>query len=880
VSLWRRLVRGVRALADREAADRDAGDEIEHYLAEATAAHLARGLAPEAARRAARLELGSPSGAREQVTRYGWENAVEELVTDLRHAARRLRARPGFTLTTVLTLATGIGATTATFSVVHPVLLQPLPYPEPRRILSLWDVGPDGNRVDVTFNTYREVAARSRSFEALAVTRDWEPTLQGSAEPERIPGQRVTAEYFRVLGTLPARGQAFQPSDDRAGAPDIVVIADALWRRRFGADPGIIGRSITLDGRPVTVVGIMPPGFENVPAPRAELWTPLRYDMSEDRAWGHHLRMLGRTRPGIGLSEVRRELDGIAARPVAEFVRVPWAGLPNGFLVTSLHEEVTRGVRPALLAVFGAVALVLMIACVNVTNLLLAHGVRRRGELALRAALGAGHGRLIRQLVTESLVLAWLGGLAGMAVAIAGVRTIVALSPAGMPRLGAVGVDGGVFAFGFALTTLVGLAFGMSPALAAARGSLHGHLAQGARLVPGAGRRTRGMLVVAEVALALVLLIGSGLLLRSLERLLAVEPGFEPPGLVTLQIHTSGARLADDAARRRYFAEVLEAVRRVPGVTAAALTSQLPLSGDLDLYGVHFDPTPADDRGEDRGTFRYAVSPGYLETLGIPLRRGRTFDPRDRADAPRVALISESVARRRLPGLDPLGARLRIGGPDTPTYTVVGVVGDVRQVSLALDEASAVYVPAEQWHFADQVMSLVVKAQGDPAARVPALRAAIWSVDRDQAIARVAAMESLVAASAAERRLAARLFQVFALASLVLAAAGIYGVLSGLVAERTREIGVRAALGASRGSIVGLIVRQGMTLAAAGIAIGLGVAAVATRALSSLLYGVSRLDPVTFLIGLGLLAGVALLACGLPALRAARVDPVLTLREE
>ena len=877
MALWRRLAHGVRALVDPDSARRDAADEVEHYLEQSVQEHLRRGLSPDEARRAARLELGSVAGTREQVVRYGWENVVEELVTDLRYGARRLRSRPGFTLATVVTLAVGVGATTATFSVVNPVLLQPLPYPDPERVLSVWDLSGDGGRLEVTFNTYREVAARSRSFDALAVARDWQPTLQGAAEPERVPGQRVTADYFAVLGIAPVLGQGFRPADDRAGAPDIVIINDGLWRSRFGGDPGLIGRSITLDGRPFTVVGVMPRRFENVLAPAAELWTPLRYDASEDRAWGHHLRMVGRTRPGVTPADASRELNVIAAARASEFPRVPWASLGNGFLVSSLHADVTRGVRPALLAVFGAVALVLVIACVNVTNLLLAHGVRRRGELSLRAALGAGHGRLVRQLVTESLLLAALGGVAGTAVAVLGVRAMVAVSPADLPRLSAVGVDGGLFAFSLALTTVAGIAFGLSPALAAARGQ-PGHLEHGFRQTPG-GRRARGALVVAEVALALVLLVGSGLLLRSLQRLLAVEPGFEPADVVTLQIHASGARLEDDERRRRFFADALEAVRRVPGVASAALTSQLPLSGDLDLYGVHLVPGQTADSGEDRGTFRYTVSPAYLETLGIPLRRGRGLEERDRAGAPPVAVVSQSLAKRRLKGVEPIGARLRIGGFETP-YTVVGVVGDVRQVSLAVDPADAVYVTTGQWPAPDRVMSVVVNARGDPGTLVPSLREAIWSVDRDQAIARVTTMDGLVAASAANRRFAARLFQAFALAALLLSAAGIYGVLAGSVAERTREIGVRAALGASRGSILGLVVGEGMTLAGLGIAIGLAVAAVATKALDSLLYGVSRMDPLTFGLGLVLLAGVALAACGVPAWRAARVDPAMTLREE
>jgi putative ABC transport system permease protein len=517
---------------------------------------------------------------------------------------------------------------------------------------------------------------------------------------------------------------------------------------------------------------------------------------------------------------------------------------------------------------------------VNVTNLLLARGVRRRGEFALRAALGAGHSRLIRQLLTESLLLAAVGGMVGMTVAVLGVHALVALSPPGLPRVGAIGVDGTAFAFGLSITTLVGLAFGLTPAVQAARGDPHGNLQQGSRRTAGGRRRMRGMLVIVEVALALVLLVSSGLLLRSLERLFAVEAGFESSRLLTMQVQTSGNTFDDDSTRVRFFARMLEAVRQVPGVTAAALTSQLPLSGDFELYGVHFDPAPPGDPGEVRGSFRYAVSPGYLETMRIPLRRGRLLDERDRAGAPRVALISESMARRRLPGIDPIGRRLRIGSLDGPPYTIVGVVGDVKQMSLALNESEAVYTTATQWHFADQAMSLVVRARGDGVALVPAIRRAVWSVDKDQAIARVAPMDRLLAASAAERRFALTLFEAFALASLVLAAAGIYGVLAGSVAERTREIGVRTALGASRANILMLVVRQGMALAGLGVAIGVVGAAVATQAIVAMLFGVTRLDPVTYLGVIALLGGVAMIASGVPAWRAAQVDPASTLRAE
>ncbi len=880
MSLWRRVTRGLRALTNRPAADQDVADEVQDYLERATAAHLASGLSPENALRAARLELGSPTSAREAVRGVGWENVIEIFLADLRYAARRLRAEPGFTAVTVLTLAVGIGATTAIFGAASPILFQPLPYPGAGRIVSIREAAPNGSSISGTFGSYHALADRARSFEALAVLKTWQPTVSGWDQPERLEGQSVSAGFFRVLGVSPALGQDFRIGDDVRGGARVVILSDALWRRRFRGDRAILGRPITLDGDPYVVVGVMPKGFENVLAPSAALWTLLQYGMSDGRAWGHHLRMIGRLRPGVGTEQAGHELAGFAPE-LARLAAAADGYFPGGFLITSLHEDVTRGVKPALLVLLGAVSLVLVIACVNVTNLLLARGVRRRGEFSLRAALGAGRSRLIRQLLTESALLALTGGAVGVMVAMVGVRALVALSPPGLPRAAAIGVDGGVFAFALIITALIGLLFGVTPALQAAGSDPHRELQLGSRRTLGGHRRTRGALVVTEVALALVLLVSSGLLLRSLRRLFGVEAGFTASHLLTMQIQTSGHRFNTDTATYRFFAEALEAVRQVPGVSAAALTSQLPLSGDLDEYGVHFDPPPAGNRtGGGFSVFRYAVSPGFTETMGIPLRAGRALDRRDQAGAPPVVVISASLARHKFSGADPLGQRLHIGPLDGPLYTIVGVVGDVKQQSLALSESDAVYTTAAQGGFTDNAMSLVVRARGDPAALAPAVRRAVWSVDRDQAIARVATMDDLLAASAAERRFALILFEAFGLAALVLAAAGIYGVLAGSVAERTREIGVRAALGASRGRIVSLVVRQGMALTGLGLALGVAGAAVATRTIVAMLFGVSHLDPLTYFGVIGLLAGVAMLACGVPAWRAARVDPVSTLRAE
>ncbi|MHB1326619.1 MAG: ADOP family duplicated permease [Gemmatimonadales bacterium] len=878
MSLWRQLSRGLSGLLHPGRAAQDADDEVRHYLEQATAEHLARGSSPEAARRAARLEVGSLAAATEELRSYGWERAVEAVATDLRHAVRRLRMEPGFTTVTVLTLALGIGASTAIMSAVGPILFQPLPYPDPNRILAVWDIGTDGVLIEPTFNTHRELRARTTAFETLAVFRPWQPTLTGAHEPERLEAQQVSWEFLRVLGALPALGRDFEAADDRAGAAGAVVLSDELWRRRFGTDPAIIGRPVTLSDESYVVVGVMPRQFENVLGPAAELWTPLRFEPGEGRAWGHHLRMIGRLRPGESLDGAARDLATIADNPVPDFPRVAWAALDRGLSVTSLHADLTRGAKPALLALLGAATLLLVIACVNVTNLLLARSVRRRGEFALRATLGAGAGRLVRQAVTESLLLAALGGAAGIALAGLGVRALIALSPPELPRLGAVGIDGSVLAFAVGLTLLVGLALGVVPARAAVRADGQGPRPMARHVVPGAGR-ARAVLIVTQVALALVLLVSAGLLLRSMQRVLEMEPGFDPDRRLAMQIRASGLRYADAGSARRYFGDVLDAVRNVPGVAAAALTSQLPLSGDLDLYGARLEPPVRDDQGEAGGTFRYAVSPGYFETMGIPLRQGRLLHAGDRADAVPVAVVSESFARRRLPGVDPLGRQVRIG--DSDPFTIVGVVGDVRQVSLALSQSDAVYLPLEQGGTrSDLVLSLVVRTEGAPAALTGRIRQAVWSVDKDQPVVRVATMDDLLSASGAERRFTLIVFQAFALAALALAAAGLYGVLSGSVTARTREIGVRAALGASPRGILTMVVRQGMALTAIGIAVGLACAALTTRALAAMLFGTSPLDPTTFLMVVILLVVVALLACVAPAWRAVRVNPASPLRAE
>jgi putative ABC transport system permease protein len=886
MSLWRQLTRGLRGLANRRGAYQDVDDEVQQYFEDATAAGVASGLSLKDAQRAASLQLGNVTVVREQVREYGWENITRTFFGDLRYAARQLRKDPGVAATVIVILALGIGASTAIFSAVNPVLFEPLPYPHPGRVMMIWEMRKGGSPLDVTFGSYRGLLERSRSFAALAVMKPWQPTITSSTQPERFEGQSVSAGYFQVLGIEPVLGRDFAAADDQFNGPNVVILSDQLWRRRFGRDATIIGRQVTLDGNLYTVIGVMPRGFENVLAPSAELWTPLQYDPSlpsEGKEWGHHLRMVGRLRPGVSSSQASSELDVILHALGQMYAKgyESSGGVPDGFLVNPLQSDLTRGVKPALLAVMGAVLLLLVIACVNVTNLLLARGTQRRGEFAMRVALGATRARLIRQLLTESLLLAAFSGAVGVMVAAFGVRALVALSPSGLPRVSVIGVDRAAFAFAVGVTTLIGIVVGLVPALHASRRHLQLGLQQSSQRTAGGYQFVRGTLVVSEVALALVLLVSAGLLLRSLERLFAIDPGFDGSHVLTMQVQEAGHRFDTDSARDRFFTQALEAVRRVPGVTAAAFTSQLPLSGDFESYGVQFE-SYANDNPE--AAFRYAVTPGYFETMHIPLRRGRLLDERDRAGAPPAVLISESFAKRKFPNQDPIGQRVRlgpdIGHADAPWNTIVGVVGDVKQTSLALSEPDAFYTTPTQWDWVDNVQSLVVRTRGDAGALAPAIRNAIWSVDKDQPIVRLATMDNVLAASEAQRRFALILFEAFALVALVLAATGMYGVLSGSVSERMREIGIRAALGASRGNILGLVVRQGMTLTAVGVGIGLTAAVAASQGLTSLLFGVSQLDPDSYLGVIVLLGGVSTIACSVPAWRAAQVDPSVTLRAE
>lgn len=872
---------GLQALLHREAGERDLSDEVSQFMAAAEAELIRDGSTPEEARREVRLRYGDALVAREEVRSHGWEHWVDTLASDLRLSARSLRRAPGFTTVVVLTLGLGVGAATAIFSVVRPVLFQPLSYPYPERILEVTSRSEDGTTIPSAFRAYVEIQHRNRVFETVTVFKPWQPTLTGDEQPRRLEGQAVSAGYFDVLGVAPALGPGFDASADRPSGLHQAMLSDALWRQRLEGDPAVVGRTIHLDGDPYTVVGVMPATFENVTLPTAQAWTLLQYDPLvtnfDSREWGNHLGMMGRARAGVGPDEAREALNAIARQPIPDFPRPDWAGLNQGVDVRSLRDATTADARPTMLVFMGAVALLLLVTCANLTLVLLARGSRRRSEFAMRSALGAGRGRLARYLLTESLLVAGLGGLLGVVLAQAGLGALVALSPPSIPRLHTIELDGVALAFALGVTTLVGVIFGLAPGLHRSAGQPQAIREAGR----GSARRSqaaRRVLVVGEVALAMVLLVGAGLILRSTQRIFSQPLGFDASHLAVVRVYGTGLENGD-AVTHRFFDQALEAVRSLPGVVSAGETSQLPLSGDQDVYGVAL-ANGSGGEGIDGAAYRYGVSPGYLETMEIRLVRGRSLTSSDAADAPPVAVVSERLAQRLFQGRDPIGQRIQVGPPQPEPYTIVGVVNDVKQASLGAEDTEAVYTTSHQWHWADRVRWMLIRADSDPLDLVPSIQQAVWSVDANQPVVQAQAMETMVAHSEARRRFVLVVMSAFALSALILAIVGLYGVVAGMVAERLPEMGVRAALGASFESNVALVVRQGMVLTVVGVGLGLVVSVVASEALATFLFRVSRADPLTYVGVIALLVAGSALACAVPAMRAGRVDPVKILKAE
>jgi putative ABC transport system permease protein len=803
-----------------------------------------------------------------------------DVAWDTRLAIRGLIRGPGFALIAVVTLALGMGATSAIYSVAKPVLFSPLPYRAPERLVMVWEKEASGADSNTGFATFADVRRDARTLESVAAIGYWSVTVTGDGRPERLVGQRVSAGFFPLLGVEPEVGRAFLPEEDSPTARAVVILGHALWKRRFGGDPSVVGRAVTLSGDSYEVVGVLPADFESLLAPEAQVWRPLRYDVSQSWACRtcRHLRAIARLAPGVSLVEAEQELDALSARYVAAH---PTEYEVAGMRLEPLREQVVKQARPALRLVLGAAALVLLIACANVANLLFARAVRRAPEFAVRSALGAGRWRIARQMLIESVVLGIAGGVAGLLVALWSVRVLVTFAPPELPRLGVVGVDGGVLLFAGLVAVGGGLLFGVLPAAIAGRTDLLQRMGAGRR-VAGARRRRalRAGLVVSEVALALALTAGAGLLVRSLDRLFAVDAGFDPADLLTMELQAAGPEYDDDATVVAMEARLLDAVLAIPGVESAGLVSQLPLGGNFDRWGVRIEDRPLANPSQAPGADRYSISPGYIRAMRIPVLSGRAITEADREGALPVVLINETFAERYWPGEDPIGARVHLGAEDSPWRTIVGVVGDVRHTALDAPLAPQIYLPIRQSPWADTQIALAVRSDGDPGSFADPVRRAVWSADADLAITRVLPAPRLVRASAARRDFALRIFAAFAIVALLLAGAGIFGVLSGVVAERTREIGVRTALGATRANVLGLVVGQGMRIAGLGLVLGVAIALGCARLLRGLLFGVQPDDPATLAAVSAILALVALIACAVPALRAARTDPVRTLRTD
>ncbi|HEV7902607.1 MAG TPA: ABC transporter permease [Pyrinomonadaceae bacterium] len=893
----RRLLSGLRLAPTREA---EIVEELSQHLDDRFEGLLQGGATREEAYRAALLELTESDLLAQELGRverpaeqepvvmgaHGRRNIMGDLWQDLRYGLRMMWKNPGFTVVAVLALALGIGANSAIFSVVNTVLLRPLPYKDPERLVMVWEDDTKGGypRDTPAVANYMDWRDRSSVFEGMAAMAEQNFNLTGTGEPEKLEGRRVSANLFSLLGVEPQVGRALLAEEDEPGRNRVVVISHGLWQRRFGGDAKIVNQSLTLNGESYTVVGVMPSHFQ-FPTREDELWVPIAFTQQETANRGrHYLEVVARMKPGVTLEQAQAEMNTIAVRLQQEY---PNQNADLGAAVTPLHEQVVGDIKPALLVLLGAVGFVLLIACANVANLLLARAAVRQKEISIRVALGASRLRLVRQFLTESVLLAVLGGAVGLLLSLWGVSLLKAFIPENISQVEAITIDARVLGFTLLVSLLTGLVFGLAPATQASSLNLNETLKEGGRdsAAGSRGNRIRNLLVVTEVAVSLILLIGAGLLINSFMRLRNVNPGFRADHLLTMQVELPELKYPEHARRTSFYNELLSRVETLPGVKSAAVTTNLPLYAQGNSIGVSIEghPAPAPGQGKRPSVTTRVVSPHYFQTMGIALLQGREFSEQDKVDSPAVAVVSETMARRFWPDQDPTGKRLTSGSPTSTDpndwITVIGVVKDVRQFELVSEAKAQMYLSYVQADFFAP-NDLVVRTDLDPLSLATAVRRAVWEVDKDQPVSKIRTMEEIVSESVARQRFSMLLLGIFAALALVLAAVGIYGVMSYSVAQRTREFGIRMALGAQRGDVLKLAVGQGLKLVLVGIAIGLGAAFILTRVMSSLLFGVSATDPLTFITISLVLVGVAVLASFIPALRATKIDPMVALRYE
>ena len=806
---------------------------------------------------------------------------MDTIARDLRYAVRALLRQPGFTAAVVVTLALGIGANTAIFSVVNGVLLRPLPYPNDAQLMTLRTRFASGQTETASLPDYGDWKAQNASFSRVSAYTNSNDNLAAvGGEPERVPSARVVQDFFATLGVSPAAGRWFLPEEFVFGAHRVVVLSHGLWQRRFGGNPGIIGQTITLNARPYTVVGVAPESMR-LPA-RAQLWAPYTYDPagSPPGRRSDFLAVIGRLKPGVTEARAQADMNAIGRRLAEAY---PRTNEGVGVEVQSLHDRVVGSIRPALLVFTGAVALVLLIACANVANLLLARATAREREMAVRAALGAGRKRLVRQMLTESLVLSAAGGALGLLLARWGVQALKAAAPPTLPRLDEIGLDPVALGFTAVAVVLTGLLFGLAPAMRGSAFALHATLSAGGRSGIGGGRgeRLRGILVVAQVALALVLLVGSGLLVRTFSRLQEVDLGFDSGHVLTAQIVLPGAKYVGGEQQLAFFNSLRERLAATPGVQIVGLTTDVPLGGGYNYLTFNVVGRPAPGPGESSpDAIPTTASPEYFSAMKIPLQAGRLFDATDVPNGPQVAIVNRELVQKHFGGRNPIGERITFGNPTDSTgwMTIVGVVGSTRLEGVGLETYPQVFTPLTQAPV--PFLYVVARTAGDPLALAPLLRRELAALDPAQPISDVASMDERAASSVAQFKLNSIIVTLFATVALVLASVGIFAVISYAVAQRTREIGIRMALGAARTDVLRLIVRDGMSPAVIGVVIGAAGAFGVTRLMRSLLFGVSATDPIVFGVVATMLVMVAVGACYLPARRASRVDPNAALRND
>ncbi|MET0646277.1 MAG: ABC transporter permease [Pyrinomonadaceae bacterium] len=803
------------------------------------------------------------------------------LLQDVRYGVRTLIKNPGVALLAVFALGLGIGANSAIFSIVNAIMLRPLPVSEPDRLVLLFESKPEAGitKGQVSYDNYVEWKQRSTVFENTAAYQSQSFNVSTQAEPERVAGARVSSDFFAVVAARPARGALFTAEEDRPGGNRVVLISHNLWQRRFNSDPQAVGKTLTIDGGNYTVIGVMPEEFQ-FPSRRVELWTPLalvRSPEGQDDARG--LNVIARLKPQSSLAQAQAEMSNIAHQIQEADGNTGWS-----VKVVGLAEHFVGNIRPAFVILFAAVVFVLLIACANVVNLLLARAAARQKEIAIRSALGATRMRILRQLLTESTLLSLLGGGVGLLLAYGGLKLLVASLPsqAAIPNAEDIGIDAQALVFTVAVSLLTGVICGLAPAWRLSRPDLNETLKEVVKGSTGTlgGRRVRKVMVVSEVALALMLLITAGLMIKSFTMLQQVTPGFKAENLLTMEMSLPREKYPEGYQVAAFYRRALEGIAALPGVQAVGMVNHLPLSGESTNVYFTVEGRPAQSSADEIFTGYRTVSPDYFNAMGIPVKSGRALDARDEEKAPGVVVINETMAGRFWPGEDPLGKRLKSGelGSNVPWLTVVGVVGDVRHSALTQEPKPEMYLPYQQEPL--RSMFLVVRTAGEPTSLTPAARGAILAVDREQPVSNVRSMEAVISDANFGRRTTSTLLVVFAALALVLAAVGIYGVLSYTVAQRRKEIGIRMALGAQAGDMLRMILWEGLVVVSIGIVIGLALSLVAGRLLANLLYGVSATDPLTLVGVSGFLLLVALVACIIPARRATRLDPADILRYE